>query len=105
GAAGLGAEAPAGPPVGLLLAAQLRLHLLGLHAREEVEHLVVVADMLEAEIVILAYRPVALGCAIFARLVAAFPFAGLDLGPRGVFRVPRTDPDAIKVLGIQLHQS
>src|SRR5690606_15629507 len=101
---GLGAKTPARPSVGFGGMAQVLLHLLARHAGEEVEGRVVVADVLEAEIVILADRPVALGRAIDAGLVAALPGAGRGFAPR-LLVVARPNPNAVKELGIELHQS
>src|SRR5688572_12090792 len=65
---GLGAEAPTRAAVGLFLAGHLRFHLLGLHAGEEIEHMIVVAHVLETEVVILPDGTVALGGLVEAGL-------------------------------------
>jgi hypothetical protein len=62
-----------------------------------------VADVLEAEIVVLALGTVALRRAIDARFLAAFPGAGLGLGTLFGSLVAGLDADAIEQLGIQFH--
>ena len=81
------------------------LALLFVHAGEEVERLVVVPDVLEAEMVVLAFEAMALGGLVDAGLVAALPGAVGHLGARLGRRVPRLDADTVEELGIELHQS
>ena len=75
------------------------------HVGEEVERRVVVAHMLEAEMVVLALEAVTLGCLVDTRLVAAFPRTVGDLGLRLWRMRARMDPNSVEELGIDTHQS
>src|SRR5690606_1185227 len=62
----------------------------------------VVPHMVEAEMVVLAFAAMALGGAIFARRLAAFPIADM-LDGRGLFLPARLDADGVEELGLQFH--
>src|SRR4051812_21210765 len=101
----LGAQPPARPAIGLRGRIEMALTLLLVHVRKEVERRVVVANMLKAEMMVLALEAMALGRLVDAGLVAAFPGAIGNGGTRLRGRVPRMDADAVEELGIQFHQS
>ncbi|WP_449394280.1 hypothetical protein [Devosia riboflavina] len=74
------------------------------HASEEIEGLVVVANVFEAEVVILPFAARTLGGAILAGLVTAFPFAG-EFCRLGLFFPARSNTDRIEKLGLLFHST
>jgi hypothetical protein len=75
------------------------------HVGEEVERRVVVANMLEAEMMILALEAMTLRCLVDAGLVATLPGTIGDVSLRFWPRLPRLNTDAVEKLGIGTHQS
>src|SRR5207247_2134881 len=73
------------------------------HAGEVVVRLVVFADMIEAEVEVLALLVPAFRRAVAARLAASLPFAGRRLGSLAL--AIRIDADAVEIFGVQVHHA
>ncbi|MNY40081.1 hypothetical protein D3C86_1748030 [compost metagenome] len=81
---------------------QRLLEFVLFHAGKEVERRIVVADMLEAEMVVLALAAMALGGAVLAGQRAPFPVAGV-LDRRRFFFPAWFDANGVEELGLQFH--
>ncbi len=83
----------------------MALALLLAHVGEEIEGGVVVANVLEAKMMVFALEAVTLGRLVDAGLVATLPGTIGNIGVRLGRMVPRIDADAVEKLGIELHRS
>jgi hypothetical protein len=80
----------------------MSVHFIGIHAGKEIERIVVVADMVLAEVEILSLGPVALGSLEQAGLAAALPIAARSFNMR-LLLAARPNTNTVEKLGIQFH--